>query len=273
MKPLHRLIALAALSASLGGSAQGKEPDPGIQILTLNTWGLPFPIARSSPWRRFPGIRRMLDQRQADIVGLQEVWRGARRLLDGLEGLRRGPDTRHLDSGLALVSPHPISNLSERSFTAARGVDRLKQKGMLTARVELPEVGPIEVLVTHLQAGGGPANAAVRGLQVEQLLEVVDGWQGPTLVMGDFNLSEGEPVDDQTAARLLAAGFVDTGGAEGNRAPTHADGQRYDRIYLRSPDGVLSVIGASPLPWPGGEALSDHLAVETRLRCRKGDPP
>ncbi len=239
---------------------------PLLRLLTLNTWGLPMPDRRA----RFDRIRAYLAATGADLVGLQEVWRGAHRLLE-LEGLRR-PARGSGDSGLALLTDHEVSQLACTPFSVARGVDGLKRKGVLEARVEVPGAGPLWVFVTHLQAGRRPAHAEVRSRQIDELLERVEAVEGPAVVLGDFNLHAGRARDVESAGRLGAAGLVDAAEQAGQLATTHAgDGARHDRVLLRSGGGVRLDAERVEVPGYGGElpVLSDHQPVVVHLRVTR----
>lgn len=230
-----------------------------LRIVTLNAWGLPFPIAFHPRYIRFPRIARFLQERGFHVAALQEVWRGAPRL--ELPGLVL-PDHRHGDSGLALVSQLPVLDKVSRAFKAARGIDAWKHKGWLRALVQLPDGRAAHVVSTHLQAGGGPKNAHVRARQVDEILEHLADLDGPQVVLGDFNLHARQLEDRDTAARLEAAGFDDAAAAIPSTYVFR--NERFDRILLRDGGDLAwtahSARLASKIPF-----LSDHLPVEAEL--------
>ena len=86
MQFLRRFFALSAFATASGAPAAA-APAPAasfdgvLSVATLNAWGLPFPIARKRG-ERMSRIARFVSEREFHVVGLQEVWRGARRLLD-----------------------------------------------------------------------------------------------------------------------------------------------------------------------------------------------
>jgi endonuclease/exonuclease/phosphatase family metal-dependent hydrolase len=235
-----------------------------LQVATLNTWGLPYPVAAESPRARFPRIQNYLDRIDADIVGLQEVWRGAKGLLrvPGMHATSHAADT-----GLAIVSPHPVHDMWERTYDAARGVDRLKRKGLLSAEVDTPSAGTVAVFVTHLQAGPGPKNADVRAAQVGELLDRVATTDLPAIVMGDFNFDPRQDADVAAAEALRTAGFSDAAAAVGRRKATHpGDGQRYDRVYLRGNRRRALTPRMARVDESTEEGLlSDHLPVRVEV--------
>lgn len=267
--PLRMALALATALAA--GRAHGGEPSSrgeaaSLDVATFNTWGLPFPIAWRPRERRFPGINKWLGDGGLDIVGLQEVWTGARHLLD-LRGVT--VPSRGGDSGLALYTPHRITRpASLVPFAAARGVDRLKAKGVLVAGVEVPDVGEVTVLVTHLQAGSGARNAAVRSAQIDELLAVLGDDPRPAIVMGDFNLYGADAVDTASQARLVEAGLVDAAiGADVGH--THqVEPERFDRVFVRGGESAR-MDAATAIVDRSASALSDHLPVLARLRLFK----
>lgn len=266
MTQQHRVMGLAALLLCLGGTAPARAGEcegagADLEVLTLNTWGLPTPVA----WNRrgrMPDIARMVKDDAPDVVGLQEVWNGALHLLD--LDLIREPSAG--DSGLAVVTPHPVLERRAVTFSDATGADRLKRKGALATRVELPEVGPSWVVVTHLQASDNPTAAAVRGRQVDALLAATSGEEGPGVLMGDFNFYAGSEEDQRSAARLRDAGWVDSTDVVGGAAPTYlGNGERFDRILVRSGDGRCLAPERVEVMRPR-TPLSDHQPVRADLR-------
>jgi len=252
------LGALSSRPARAGDCAGGVSLD----VLTYNTWGLPEPLARDRDGR-LPRISRMVREESADVVGLQEVWRGATHLLD-LDLLRRDDKG---DNGLALVTPHPTRDERVTPFEAGYGVDRLKDKAVLSTVVELPQLGDTLVMVTHLQAGRSPGAAQARGRQIDTLLALGAQSPGNAILLGDFNLHAADPQDQASAARLQAAGWRDMAEEADDLAPTYpGEGERFDRILVRT-DGVACL---SPERVDVRDVqLSDHLPVRAILRAER----
>lgn len=237
-------------------------PALAADVVTMNAWGLPEPIA---PDRRdrLPLIADFVRERTPDLVAFQEVWRGAVSLL-GLDGLRR--EGRDGDSGLALWSPHPVRDVRAHTFRAARSVDAWKDKGVLAATVDFPDLGVVRVLVTHLQAGDGSRNAAVRAAQVEQILSLVD--DRPTMVLGDFNFYVDEPLDVASAGRLAERGLVDAAVHLGSIEPTYpGSSHRFDQVWLAGlVPTALEVIAYDDDPRTRNPPrLSDHRPVRVGI--------
>lgn len=243
---MKRLLTLVLLL----GAAPAKAAE--LNVVSWNTWGLPFPFASEPRKGRFPGINERLEEMGVDIAGLQEVWRGARSLLHlrGLHWPGQGGD-----SGLALLTEHQASSPRLYPFRSGSGVDKLKKKGVLASQVTVDDED-IWVLVTHMQAGTGKRAQAARRDQIEQLSELVESLEGPTVVMGDFNLYDDLDLDLEAAQRLRDAGLVDAGSHAG---PTHTtEPHRLDRIYLRE-------LQATELTVEHPRGLSDHRPVRATL--------
>lgn len=260
---------MVLLATLLAFAPPAAAADATLDVATLNTWGLPFPVAKHRA-RRMPEIAEYLDDESFDVVGLQEVWKGARRWWDRDDVLLASRDRG--DTGLALATPHPVDAQQVVHFSAARGPDKLKHKGVLRSRVHLPGRRDLWTLVTHLQAGNGDRAATVRADQVSELLRVLGDVDGPVLVLGDFNLSD-SAIDRDTEARLLAAGLVDAG--ESADEPTYRGGNhRLDRVFVRSGGDVdLVPVGATVVQYGDDlPELSDHLPVSVRLAWEATPP-
>lgn len=251
----------------------GCEAERSVEVVTFNAWGLPAPVARERK-SRFSEISDYFTAQAFDVVGLQEVWRGSVAMLR-LDGLFT-PSAAEGDSGLGLWTTHELGRSQLAPFEAARGVDALKKKGVLTSEITLPGAGETAVLVTHLQAGGSEANGRVRRAQVEELLRGLAQAEGPALVMGDFNLYAENAEDRATLRRLGAAGLVDAAAEVGNVDGTYVGlNERFDRVYLRSSEKVaLCAQAAEVVAYdddPNTRAprsLSDHHPVQVRVGIR-----
>ena len=239
-----------------------------LDVLTLNVWGLPWPLSRQRG-ARFQRILDHLDQGLHHLVGLQELWGGTHRMLDRL-GLARAQSSQ--DSGLALGGDlAPEDRPGTRHFRRGGGPDRLKAKGVLDASVQVPGLGALRVLVTHLQAGA--RHGGVRAHQVDELLDMAEAHRGPTLLLGDFNLHAEHAEDERSHQRLRAAGFVDAAEATGTEAPTFESHnpfvrghrrERFDRVYLRGGHGV-QLCATHTAVVDEGPAFSDHHPLRAHI--------
>jgi endonuclease/exonuclease/phosphatase family metal-dependent hydrolase len=253
---------LLLFGAALALPPETESTQTRLSVATLNTWGLPAPVA-SDRRGRLPLIANWLSERSYDVAGLEELWAGARQwfpLRDLVLPQQRG------DSGLALVTSWPVAKTMSHVFTYERGFDKLKAKGLLTAEVEI-EGTPVLVGVTHLQAGGSPRHAAVRALQIVEILSFLEEHESdtmPVVLMGDFNLYDELVMDDRSRRSLESAGFVDAAQATGTYDGTYPGyPDRFDRIYVRNHDSLSLVPEQSEVI---RKTFSDHHAVEATLR-------
>jgi endonuclease/exonuclease/phosphatase family metal-dependent hydrolase len=210
-----------------------------------------------------------------DVVALQEMINDQRRqeMFERLESAGRacgkpsrlpsgrmfefvdGPDLADdstwlplVDNELALASRLPVIATGGHIFGHAADEDRLAAKGVLHARLARAGADPIDVFVTHLQAGA--EHGAVRRGQLEELAAFirrkVNGAPHPVLVLGDFNV-RGSLVDRQDPgsdyrflvqklnAAVAPRRFVDTWLATNADDPETASGTK-PRVL---PDGTL----------------------------------
>lgn len=252
------LLSLAsAHAAPCGGS--GVELD----VLTFNTWGLPRPIAQDRR-ARFPGIDRVVHDDQWEVVGLQELWRGARPLVSREHLLLPDGDA---DSGLATVTrwqtrPHPL-----HVFHDASGFDAWKSKGVQVTDVVVPDAGDLLVVNTHLQAGRSRRAARARARQVDEVLRVVAGAQSPVVMVGDFNLYDDLDADRDSARRIADAGLVDAAVALHADRETYPGAGRLDRVFVR--DGAHGCLVPEAVRRVDADGLSDHRPIAFRLRLRR----
>ncbi len=252
------ILALSASSLAWADDAPSCEPET-LQVATLNTWGLPFPLSRSRK-ARFEKIQDYLDE-GFDAVGLQEVWMGARGLLSHQIRLPGEPG----DSGLALVTRFGSDQPQLTPFKRASGPDRWKSKGVLSTRVKTEAGTDLWLVVTHLQAGRGQRAAEVRASQVDQTLEVVRQLPGPAVVMGDFNLYDDLADDKGSIGRIRSAGWHDVAETLDQADATYpGEAARLDRMYLRDGNGASlrpQTVSVGSDAW-----LSDHAPVGASLQ-------
>lgn len=160
---------------------------------------------RHASLKGLEAIRTVIDSLGADLVALQEVDRGVHRSggVDQAEKLgtalgmesRFGPAMR-LDSGeygVALLSRYPIQSHRVHLLPS-----QVEPRVVLHCTVDAPELGPIEVAVTHL--GLHPLE---RWEQMREILRIF--WRRErVLLLGDLN--EGRT---EFAFNLLRAHWID----------------------------------------------------------------
>lgn len=277
---LAALLVLTPLPAAAGET---------LSVVSYNVHGLPAWIARDDPAARMPAIGRLLAG--YDLALVQEDWSYAAPLAEsaGFDLRVSGNGARSAwlrqlsffcgacGSGLALFAALERERLLEAEsvpyglcadwITGAN--DCWATKGFVFARLRLPSGAELDVVNTHLEAGDGPSDLAVREQQLERLGEfLARRSRGRALVLGgDLNLPYDDPrqrmVVDRFAAEL---GLRDAGA----RPPEPGRWEkRLDYILWRSGEGAsLSLLEAGEdRGFARGDApLSDHPAVFARFR-------
>ncbi|MBI4818629.1 MAG: endonuclease/exonuclease/phosphatase family protein [Deltaproteobacteria bacterium] len=232
---------------------------------------MPWPLSRHRGVR-FRRFSEHLRANSYDLVGIQELWAGARATLS-VESLRL-PDLRTGDSGLALAGPLVgRASLAIEHFLSAARIDRLKRKGFLRSQVRIGDVD-VCVVVTHLQAGRG--HAVARRAQVEQLVYALDPVRLPIVVMGDFNFHAEVAEDKRTELRLEEAGFSDIADVTGklvatygrNRYVASTEAERLDRIYTRASETHAFAVEELDVVDGVDGPFSDHHPIRARLSLR-----
>ncbi len=267
----ERLIRVGvATAATIGlvvaGSARAEPPASvaqeavEIEVISYNTWGLPFPFSPGSRRGRLRGASGFLAHQRADIVGLQELFGRSRSLLE--PGDYRVATSEEIETGLAVLSTLPMEAEDPEVFSPERQHDILTRKGFVHATVTLPNGVDLQVFVTHLDAG--PAYER-RLRAAHRLLEAVAAVEGPAIVLGDFNLGD-DPRDRSIEASFAEAGWRDAG-ADGGATHRLFD-ERFDRIYLKHGDTwCVSALDYAVLSEDQGvdRGWSDHRPVWARV--------
>lgn len=320
------LAVISASASAAGGGSSRSEPAAAhfpakagdFDVLTYNVKALPWPIAGD----RTIALRQIGDRlaqmrragRQPDVVVLQEAFLDQAKDIGRVGGYRyrvRGnragdaaPDAmervaRHwyigetqrkrLDSGLVLLSDHPIVRSSRIAFASedCAGFDCLAAKGALLAEVALPSGQRIAIATTHLNSRSAsaatPAEADAAFARQARSLGIFlrREWRGitPLVFAGDFNrgnrrsrtgplldaltrANAGEPAISQLDACLASPACRFVGRSAARRITDTAHDLQY---VLQGQHGSLTPIGGSiPFPDPGG--LSDHPGFTLQYR-------
>lgn len=261
-----------------------------LRVASINMWGIPY-VSQYIEERFAALAKRLRDDPDVDVVGLEEVWDSdaRERLLTALRPTFPYQADFHGDhgrSGLALVSRRPFAEAPR--FVAFDDVGKWWKpwngewfggKGVGAARVELEGEGSIWVAVTHLHAcydRGAPIAcdesdefAAYRRSQIARVREFVNDLAGdePAVVLGDFNFTPTSRYFRELSEERTGNGF-DPGWVhvEEPQAPA----TRIDHVWLRP--GVdehwrslapASVVYNGPIEVDGGAKvpLSDHCAI------------
>jgi endonuclease/exonuclease/phosphatase family metal-dependent hydrolase len=166
-------------------------PHPGKGVLRIVTYNIRAGLG---------GLDRVAEDLaplRADVVALQEAERGIPRSRSvdqpGELAEALGMEAVFASSfrigggghGLAILSPHPISDV--RTHSLPQGSGRWPRVA-LTARIDAP-TGPFRMVCVHLaRPRGWPlSNTATRVAQLDALLEALQDETLPVVLAGDFN--------------------------------------------------------------------------------------
>lgn len=224
------------------------------RVLTLNVWGLVWPIGRDVA-ARMRAIGDALPELELDAAALQEVWREDARATLVEAGRRAGlshvwhrPDA-NTGSGLLVLSRWPIARTRFERFDLGGRPDKITHgdyyggKGFVELELETPGA-PIALTNTHLQAGYGPRRDDIyighRIAQVVEFAERVRAIRGPLISAGDFNFEE-----TYEEYRVLAGltGLRDTAALLDRRQDTVAASNAYRRWRVQ-PDARIDYLFA-----------------------------
>jgi endonuclease/exonuclease/phosphatase family metal-dependent hydrolase len=273
-------VVLAALCCGCAGADPEPELPPSgeFSVLTYNVHGLPSSITGDDTTARMHLIAPLLGA--FDVVGLQEDFIDSNH--DILDAASEHPlrvrfsalydADRVYGSGLALWSPFTEVERQQRHFGSCHGLldsssDCFASKGFQALRQELAPGLEVDFYNTHLEAGGGDEDNAVRAGQVAMLVESLTGWSAGRAVVftGDFNLHGDDPQDIPLLDLLTSeAGLSDSCVEVGCPEP-----ERIDRLLFRDSAAVL----LEALSWnqeqgftdAQGVDLSDHDALSARF--------
>jgi len=266
--------------------AAAMRPSEGSFLaLTYNVHGLPPVITMDDTVERIRQISPRLNG--FDLVGLQEDFDDLNHVLIEEESehghIRRFGeplDGHFYGSGLSALSRFPIIDHRHVYYTGCHGrfdaaSDCLASKGVQAVRIRLADQVEIDVYNTHLEAGGGPEDHAVRVEHVDELLTVMATYsQGRAIIfLGDTNLHESDPLDAPVLRHFQStAGLTDA--CDEVMCPEPG---RIDRIMFRSGTGVHLDVSEWQVETafvdPEGVALSDHDAISGRIHWRRTDVP
>jgi len=155
-----------------------------------------------------------------------------------------------LDNELITLSRYPFSGSQFIRFKRAATEEKIFiKRGMMRMDMDIPSVGPLQLINVHMTAGGlrqHPEDVhmeTVRSSQIRQLLDSVSTTT-PAMIVGDFNTGPGSSPENY--AQLLKDGMIDTfvaAGGEGmswdpenplvaGRCPHGLPPQRVDHILI-----------------------------------------
>jgi phospholipase C len=199
-------------------TSKSKNSEP-LRILSWNIQMLPrllFPVRRG-PIKRARLIPEKIINDSIDIIVFQECFdirsrRILKRRLKENYPYIAGPANKIIpvfftNSGIVIYSKYPIIDKWQFAYKwrEKKSHDKFARKGCLMVEIELPSKNKIQVLGTHLQAGGPDA---IRHSQYKQLKAFIDEHQKenvPQVICGDFNTRKNDEINYKTMTGIINA--------------------------------------------------------------------
>ncbi len=194
------------ITATSSPAQVGKLPaeSTSLKVMSYNThlfgaW--PLPVWQDENRAIAMGVYfNQLRAQGLDLVGLQEVWSPDR--WGNIWGLSLFPGRAYggridsgntQNSGLAVLSQHPISNFAQLSYSNDNGNDASASKGFLQMTITKGSF-QIGFFTTHTQSGSDSNDVSDRALQAQQLASAVQIYRSlnpshAVIVTGDFNMA------------------------------------------------------------------------------------
>ncbi|CAE6446012.1 unnamed protein product [Rhizoctonia solani] len=190
-------------------STMDTTQDSEIRVLTLNCWGLKF-VSKD----RVVRTRAIGDEIAAsnyDIVGLQELWVQADYDYIKSRVAHKLPHSKYflsgaLGAGLAIFSRFPIQSTSLHPYSLCgspldvAGGDWFVGKAVVSAIIDHPLLGEVEIFNTHLFAKGGEspskpqmAHRLVGAYEFSRRANISASLGRHVLAVGDFNCVSKSP--------------------------------------------------------------------------------
>lgn len=225
-------------------------------------------------------IAKIIRDTGADIVALQEVDRWHPRsggvdqpaiLADLLSmHVSFGCNVTWSDGGeygVATLSRFPILSRANTPLPCENG---LEQRGVLETSIDVPGIGEVLVLNTHLQYVGEEHEPVAKDERYRQscvIAAMVAEHAGPVVLMGDFNA---EPDDEELAplVTLIDAWSAAGKGESGLTFPGHPLLELEKRIDLVFVNEVFEVDSARVVRAGDAQFGSDHLPFLAKLVIR-----
>lgn len=297
------LSAFLILLFGINAHAQTRE----LKVMSYNINGLPWPLKKNKK-PLFMEIARILNERvdkktAPHVILIQEGFRPETKdlvtaLSKNYPYIFKGPkdsDKNPLDanpgrkaiisSGLWILSRYPILKSDKIPFGASRctGWDCIANKGIAYVQIQVPGVGPVDILSTHMNSkkSSGSSDQKVYAAQEKQIevakyfFDKVSSPHIPVIFSGDFNIKTDRP-NYSVLARALplySAGLFCEAYQYfckiGENTPSKDLHVSADQHFYRQGNGYYlnPVYAAKTMRQKlGSRVLSDHLAYEVHYR-------
>lgn len=195
---------LAAILLIISQLTAHAAEEQRLSVAAFNTWGVP--IAVWDTWRYGEAMKK-LNEMSPDFILLEEVFSAKGRKNFHSENYpyeARGPRAfpRIVNSGLRILSKHPIERTATLVYRACKKDDCLSRKGAVLAVIKLPTGQSLNLVLTHLNARG---EDDTRMDQLDQLGEFISYYgepNSPVLLAGDFNFNDNTVAYDFLMKRI-----------------------------------------------------------------------
>jgi endonuclease/exonuclease/phosphatase family metal-dependent hydrolase len=300
------LIFISNICATTLAYAESVE----LKVMSYNINGLPWPLKKNKK-PLFMEIARLInlqkkDGTAPDVILIQEGFRPETKdMIAALDYpyVFKGPkdsDKNPLDNnknesrgavisgGLWILSQFPILKSDKIPFGASRctGFDCYANKGIAYVQIQVPGVGPVDILSTHMNSnkasGSSPDKVyAIQRKQIEvakYFFDKVTSSRVPVIFAGDFNIKTTSPTyaDLSKSVPLYntglfceAYGYFCKIGEDTLPIDLH---ECHDQHFYRESDSfrVNPVYAAKSMRQKlGDRSLSDHLAYVVQYRFDK----
>jgi len=273
-----------------------------LRILTLNVWGLPWPVGTLVP-ERIAAIGDALSGLAPDVAAFQEAWTADTRIALARAGSSVGlvhafPDPGGArQGGLLVLSRHPLREPRFVSYTLNGFPERIDHadywggKGFIAAGIGSAE-NAFTLAVTHMHARyaarGQDPYVGHRMAQVVELAAALRPLPGPLVVVGDLNFEESF---EEHAVLTGLTGLEDVATVLDRREdtvrwdgsvvrPLGRGGARVDYAFCRSgPGGTLRPLSLErvldrTIELAGRTTnYSDHAGLLAELELAPGEAP
>ena len=295
-KLLSISLAVIMLTLSLGTGAAALEPVTGtLNVMTYNVSGIPVIGDFQGTQRALKGNARMAkigeilsNESGCELIGTQEDFNHHAALAKAMplypyQTLTSGGAP--LGDGLSIFSKFPLFNVKRTKWDISSGVltgstDRLAQKGILSAVIEIADGVYIDFYVLHAEAGSDPDSGLARTDNFRQLAELINNrkYDRAVIVAGDYNAGFVHRAEDGLFENLIEpAGLKDCWAEIYNNGNYHYNGgigwspslyETVDRVMFKSGGGVeLSAESLQYIEYTNekGETYTDHIATKTGI--------
>jgi endonuclease/exonuclease/phosphatase family metal-dependent hydrolase len=207
-KPLLISTLLLALSVACFAGSNDTLPPGGTQVSIMSYNIKMLPRGANSFLKHFPVKRAKLIpakliETAPDVIVFQEAFDGVairaiKKRLKKVYPYTAGFDNRKVISykragGVLMFSKYPMKELESIRYSECKGIDCMGNKGAMLVEVSHP-AGTIQVLGTHMQAGGGKELKKSQYAEAGELLRRHEKQGVPQFAAGDFNTH----LDDST---------------------------------------------------------------------------